>query len=485
MPPAAASEEKTAPLCVDLDGTLIKSDMLWESLVRLLRRNPLYLLAVPYWLLGGRARLKDQLARRVTLDAARLPYHEPFLAFLREQQRAGRQLLLVTASDRRMAEPVAAHLGLFAEVLASDGKTNLRGRNKAAHLAARFGERGFDYAGNSSIDLPVWARARQALVVNARPGLELRARQVGQVGGVFPATAPAGPAWVSALRPHQWVKNLILFVPLVTSHKITQAPLVLEALLGFVAFCLCASAVYVVNDLCDLDADRRHPTKRDRAFAAGALPLSTGLIAIPVLLAAAGVLASRLSWPFGAVLALYLVLTTVYSAGLKRVALVDVFCLAGLYTIRLVAGHAATGVAYSAWLLVFSMFIFLSLALVKRFVEVDAARAQETPNIHGRGYVAGDARLVAALGAASGYMAVLVLALYVNSQEVRVLYQQPLLLLLVCPLLLFWISHVWLIAHRAEMHEDPIVFALRDPASYVVGALSLLVLWLAARNWSF
>ena len=484
MPPAAANEAKTVPLCVDLDGTVIKSDMLWESLVRLLQRNPLYLLLVPFWLVRGRAGLKAQLAARVPVEAALLPYHEPFLAFLREEHRAGRRILLVTASDRRLAEPVAAHLGLFAEVLASDGKTNLRGKNKVATLVKRFGDRGFDYAGNSGVDVPVWAQSRQALVVNASPRTEAQARRCGSVGRVFPTPVSTRRAWLQALRPHQWVKNLIIFVPLVTSHKLAQWPLAIAALIAFAAFSVCASAVYILNDLCDLDADRRHSAKRTRPFAAGALPLPAGLIAVPVLIAAAGLLACQLPRGFGAVLALYLVLTTAYSYGLKRIALLDVFCLAALYTIRLIAGHESTGVAYSAWLVVFSMFIFLSLALVKRFVELDAARVQEKPAIPGRGYVAGDAELVAALGSASGYMAVLVLALYVNSQEVKALYPQPMLLLLVCPLLLYWISRVWLTAHRSQMHDDPIVFALTDRVSYVVGALTLLVLWVAARGWS-
>jgi 4-hydroxybenzoate polyprenyltransferase len=390
--------------------------------------------------------------------------------------------LLVTASDRRMADPVAAYLGLFSEVLASDGKTNLRGKNKVAKLVERFGERGFDYAGNSSVDLPVWAQSRQALVVNATVGLEDRARRGGPVGGVFPAPGSAWRASIQALRPHQWVKNLILFVPLVTSHKITQLPLVLNAVVAFVAFCLCASGVYVLNDLYDLDADRHHPAKRMRPFASGRLPLQAGLIAAPILVAIGGFLACRLAWSFAAVLAFYFVLTTAYSHGLKRIALVDVFCLAGLYTLRLIAGHESTGVDYSAWLLVFSMFIFLSLALVKRFVELNAARSRERSDILGRGYLAEDAGLVASLGTTSGYMAVLVLALYVNSQEVKVLYHQRMLLLLICPLLLYWISRVWLIAHRSQMHDDPIVFALKDRASYVVGVLTLFVLWLAARS---
>jgi 4-hydroxybenzoate polyprenyltransferase len=469
------------PLCVDLDGTVIRTDLAWESLVRLLRRNPLYLAMLPFWWLRGRAWLKRQIAARTTVDVAALPCHQAFLEFLRDERRQGRHLCLVTAADGQMAGAVAPHLGLFSEVLASDGRTNLRGTVKAARLVERFGERGFDYAGNSSVDLPVWARARQALVVNASPGLAARAARRATVSRVFASPSSRRRAAAQALRPHQWMKNLILFVPLITSHQITRPALVLKALWAFAAFCLCASGVYVMNDLLDLDADRRHPGKCSRPFAAGSLSIPAGLAAFPLLLAAGLFLAWRLSPSFAAVLGLYLVLTTGYSWRLKQVALLDVFCLAALYTLRLIGGHESTRVDYSFWLLVFSMFIFLSLALVKRFVELDALRRQNKPVLEGRGYATGDAELVAALGSTSGYLAVLVLALYVNSQQVIVLYRRPMLLLLICPLLLYWISRVWMIAHRGQMHGDPIVFALKDRPSYLVGLLTLLVLWAATR----
>ncbi len=469
------------PLCVDLDGTVIRTDLVWESLVRLLRRNPLYLAVLPFWWLRGRAWLKRRIAERTRVDVATLPCHQSFLDFLRGERRQGRQVCLVTAADDRLAGAVAAHLGLFTEVLASDGHTNLRGKVKAARLVERFGEGGFDYAGNSSVDLPVWAWARQALIVNASPGLAARAAKRATVSRVFGSPNSWWRAAALALRPHQWVKNLILFVPLITSHQITRPALVLKALGAFAAFCLCASGVYVMNDLLDLEADRRHPGKCSRPFAAGALPIPAGLAAFPLLLAAGLFLAWRLAPSFAAVLGIYLVLTTSYSWRLKQVALLDVFCLAALYTIRLIGGHESTGVEYSFWLLVFSMFIFLSLALVKRFVELDTLRRQNQPALQGRGYVAGDAELVAALGSTSGYLAVLVLALYVNSKEVIVLYGRPMLLLLICPLLLYWISRVWLMAHRGQMHGDPIVFALKDRASYVVGLLTLVVLWMATR----
>jgi 4-hydroxybenzoate polyprenyltransferase len=291
------------------------------------------------------------------------------------------------------------------------------------------------------------------------------------------------PILIRELRPHQWVKNLIVFVPLLTAHQFTDKNVLLRAMLAFIAFCLCASGVYVLNDLLDLEADRQNALKKLRPFAAGQLSLAIGLLLVPLLLAASAGVAWWLSWHFAVVLALYFVLTTSYSWRIKQVAVLDVFFLAGLYTMRLIGGHAATGVKYSFWLLVFSMFIFLSLALVKRFTELKTLRQQNLQGSQGRGYIAGDLELVATLGIVSGFLAVLVLALYVNSPEVKVLYNYPIALLLLCPLLLYWISRVWLVAHRGQMHDDPIVFALKDSVSYVIGALILGVLWLATGHY--
>jgi 4-hydroxybenzoate polyprenyltransferase len=467
---------------VDLDGTLILSDLLWESLVRLLKTKPWWAPAIPFWWSGGRARLKAALAARVEVDPATLPYNQPFLDFLRAEKERGRTLLLVTASDAALAKQVADHTGLFAEVLASDGRTNLRGRNKGARLAERFGKGGFDYAGNSTVDLPVWEQARQALVVNARAGLAERAAKVSRLGPAFTPRAAIAPALFQVLRPHHWIKNLIIFVPLVTSHKLTQLPLALEGLAAFLAFSLCASGVYVLNDLLDVDADRHHPRKRARPFASGELPLSVGLAIFPLLFVASLLVGLTLPAGFLAVLGIYVLLTTGYSWLWKQIALLDVFCLASLYTIRLIAGHEATRVVYSSWLLVFSMFIFLSLALVKRFVELKDARQGRASEIKGRGYAREDVELVSMLGSSCGYMAVLVLALYVNSPEVRLLYQRPTLLLLICPVLLYWISRVWLVAHRGQMHDDPIVFALKDRVSYLAAALALFFVWLATGH---
>jgi 4-hydroxybenzoate polyprenyltransferase/phosphoserine phosphatase len=476
------SDSTPVPIAVDLDGTLIRSDMMWESLARLLRQRPWALLAVPFWWMHGRAHLKQELAARVTIDASTLPYHVEFLAWLQSQRQDGRQLVLATASDIRMAEPVARHVGLFDEVLASDGKVNLRDNAKLAALTKKFGERGFDYAGNSPVDLDVWKGSREAVVVNAGENLAKRAQALTRLGPTFLKQGSAITALLRCLRPHQWIKNLIVLVPVLTAHQLGDTNILRQALLALVAFCLCASSAYLLNDLTDLDADRNHPGKRNRPFASGELPLACGFAASPLLLLAGLTMAWWLSPAFAGVVIAYFVGTVAYSCVFKAVAVFDVFLLAGLYTMRLVGGHVATGIAWSVWLLVFSMFLFLSLALMKRVQELQAVRSGNGNAIKGRGYTAGDLELVSMLGVVSGFLAVLVLALYVNSEQVRTLYAHPTALLLVCPLLLYWIARVWLLAHRGHMHEDPTVFALKDWVSYVVGMATLGVMWLATGH---
>ncbi len=282
---------------------------------------------------------------------------------------------------------------------------------------------------------------------------------------------------VGALRVHQWVKNLLVGVPVILDHKLFSPPTVLRAAVAFAAFCLAASGAYVLNDLFDLEADRRHPTKRRRPFASGALSPGFGKMLAPLLIGAA--LGLSLLIParrFLALLLLYVAVTTAYSAYLKRVAVLDVLLLAGLYTLRVLAGVAATGVRFSTWLLAFSMFLFLSLAFLKRFGEVDRLEGSADEPVLRRGYLFGDREWMGSMGSASGYLSVLVLALYVSSDQVVVLYRTPVLLWLVCPLLLFWISRMWLLAYRGRLHDDPIVATARDPLSYVVGALVGVVL---------
>lgn len=467
------------PLCVDLDGTLLKTDMLHESLILLIKRNPLYVFMLPLWLLRGKAYLKMQIAARVEFDPSCLPYRAELIAHLCEERAAGRHVVLTTAADNKIARQIAGHLKLFDEVLASDGERNLSGRQKLALLVERYGERRFIYAGNAPIDLDIWRHAAAAIVVGDAD-LARRTGELTHVQRVLPPEPYAPASLLQSVRLHQWLKNLLIFVPLLTAHKFADAALLVQALLAFFSFGLCASAVYLLNDLLDLEADRRHPTKRGRPFAAGALPIWFGVILIPLFLFSSAAIARVLPDSFQLALLAYLLATTAYSFFLKRFALIDVLALAGLYTLRIIAGGAAVGITPTQWLLAFSMFLFLSLALVKRFSELYETRESNHEAASGRGYYASDLEQIASLGGASGYMSVLVLALYINSHDVVALYSHPNLLWLVCAVLLYWISRVWLLAHRGKMHEDPIVFAIRDRASHLTLALAAAILALAA-----
>lgn len=463
------------PLCVDLDGTLLESDLFFESLLLLLRINPFYVLLLPWWFLKGKAALKREIASRVSLDPAALPYHPQVLDLLRSA--GDRAIVLCTASDQRLAEAVAQHLGLFDVVLASDGKRNLSGRQKAETLLDRFGERGFDYVANERIDLAVWKHARQAWLVGASPSLEKAAAAVTTVAGSFPRANPGLLSWVKAIRLHQWLKNLLLFVPLLASHRFLEIAAIRDAILAFFAFGLCASGVYVINDLLDLPSDRQHPRKRERPFARGRLPLLQGFLVGPMLALAGFAIAGLVNLLFAGVLALYFVITLAYSLRLKQVVMLDVLLLASLYTVRIIAGAAAISSGLSFWLLSFSMFIFLGLAMVKRYTELSLMLSDGRDRADGRDYEVGDLPLLQSLGCASGYIAVLVLALYINSPESVALYSRPRMLWLLCPMLLYWTSRVWVVAHRGGMHEDPVVFSVTDRTSQLIIAICGLIVF--------
>lgn len=461
-------------LVIDLDGTLLRSDLLLESLFALLRRQPLLAFVLPLWLLKGKAAFKAEIARRVVLDMAAMPWDERVHALIRSA--AGtRYRVLCTASDRALACAAAEHIGQFDEVLASDGRRNLSGRSKAALLVERFGVRGFDYAGNAEVDLHVWRVAREAIVVNAPISLANAAARCTRVSRHLPAPDAGFAAWLRALRVHQWLKNVLVFVPLLASHRMFEPMAASQTAVAFMAFSLCASGVYLLNDLLDLASDRRHPRKRMRPFAAGALPLLHGMLAVPVLSAFAFALALWVSPLFAAALGLYLLLTLAYTLYLKRIVMMDVMVLAALYTLRIVAGTLAIGAALSFWLLAFSMFLFLSLAMLKRYTELLTVQAQGDAQSAGRDYRVDDLPLVQSLGAASGYLAVLVLALYINSTASELLYRHPQLLWLLCPVLLYWIGRAWMIAHRGLMRDDPVVFAATDRASQLLVAVSALI----------
>lgn len=458
-------------LCVDLDGTLLATDLLWESIIRLVRERPWTLFVMPFWLLRGKARFKRTIARAVRINAESLPYREDLLTYLRAERNGGRRIVLATASDIEMVTAIADHVGVFSEVIASDGTTNLSGHRKSTALVERFGVGGFDYAGNSSADLDVWRSAYGAIVVDAPARVLRAATRSSNVIKVFPRADRVRPA-VRSLRAYQWTKNLLVFIPLVMAHRVFEGDLLLRVIVAFTVLSLCASGTYVLNDLLDLQADRAHPIKRRRPVASGGLAIPDALMLMSALLS--GGLAGAMLLPirFRLIVLLYLLTTTTYSFYIKRLVVADILTLAGLYTLRILAGGVAAGVLLSFWLLAFSMFIFLSLAFMKRYMELILMARDGKTRSAGRGYVSEDLRIIETMGTISSFMSVAVLALFINSTEITKLYQRPQLLWLVCPALLYWLIRFWFRAQRGSLdNDDPIVAAFRDRASYVVAAI--------------
>ena len=472
----STTQRKNTILCVDLDGTLVATDILWESVLHLCKHQPWFLLIFPFWIVRGKAYFKQQVAQRVILDPAQLPYRQEVLSFLYQRKKTGRTLVLATGSDRQPAEAIAAHLGIFSEVIASNGITNLSGREKCLELESRFGLHNFDYIGNSEADLAVWPSAHAAFLVGPSRRVLAQAKKTSSIQSVFPPYTHSIQASIKALRIHQWVKNVLVFLPLLTAQQLLNVTAVGQAGLAFMAISLCASSLYLLNDLLDLEADRRHPQKKTRPLASGTVSISTALILIPVLLIGSFA-TSWLTLPgeFIKLLGIYCLTTVVYSLLLKQVPIMDVLTLAGLYSLRVFAGGLAIGVPISAWLLAFSMFFFLSLAFGKRYSEIQFRKVDKHEGLERRGYFGGDKEALSTMGTVSGYLSVLVLALYINSPDVLDHYQHPQLLWFVCPLLLYWISRTWLLANRGNIQDDPLLTAIKDPQSYSVAAAITLV----------
>ncbi|MDR3454131.1 MAG: UbiA family prenyltransferase [Rhodoferax sp.] len=475
---AQDQSEPLCPLCVDLDGTLIKSDSLLDALCQFVRRRPLEIWRLPSWLAGGRAQLKQELAQRAPLDAARLPYNVAVRTYLQAQRRQGRAIYLATGADAALAERVAAHLDLFDGVLASNGTTNLTSSSKLSVLKERFGE--FDYIGNAVADLPLLAGARAAMVANPTPSLRLALRwRRTPIAQVFMDQRPIVRTVVKAVRVHQWAKNILLFAPLALSHKASLRTLG-AVVAAFFCFSFIASANYLVNDMLDIDSDRRHPSKRLRPFAAGDLPVAAGLALALGLAVVAAALLPMFNAGFALWMAIYITVTMAYSLYLKRVAIVDVLLLSGLYTLRLLAGGAATGTEISQWLAGFSSFLFLSLAMVKRYSELENLRERGLTATHGRGYLVTDMGQIRSFGTSSAYAAVVVFMLYIARPDVTGLYHHPSRLWLIVPLLIYWLNRVWLLASRGQLDDDPVVFAMRDRMSLAVGAAVVALAVIAA-----
>ncbi|MFC4171988.1 UbiA family prenyltransferase [Microvirga sp. GCM10011540] len=467
-------DEKLRPLVVDLDGTLIASDLLIETAFSELGRRPQSLLDMCTALSKGKAALKHRLAEPCEFDPSTLPYDPEVLAIIRQAKEDGRPVYLASASHRRLVEAVADHIGLFTGWFASNETTNLAGVMKAQKLVEIFGERGFDYIGNDAADLPVWEKAAKAIAIRAPAGVMRRLAKGTTEVECLPCSRPTWRTWAKMLRVHQYAKNALVFAPLLTAHLFT-AGAVIEAIMAFIAFSLCASSIYILNDLVDLQDDRSHRTKCNRPLASGAVPLLHGVMAIPVLFLGAIAIASAVSLPFLGVLLGYFALTTAYTFALKRMMLLDVITLAGLYSVRVLGGAVALDIAVSKWLLAFSMMIFMSLALIKRFVELAARRDADLPDPTSRDYKNGDLEMVAALAAAAGFNAVTIFALYISSTSVNTLYTRPEILWLVGPLLMYWIARALMLANRRQMDDDPVVFALKDRISLAtIGTAAVL-----------
>lgn len=446
--------------------------------MRVLRRKPFTALKILALAVRDKAGAKTLAAYHDKLAVEGLPYNEPLIDYLREQKAAGRRITLATASHWTVARRVARHVGLFDAVIASSRRNNLKGTRKLAQIQDRSGGAPFCYAGDSSADAPIWSAADSGVYVNAPDGLVRQAQAKGSAERVFTGATPMWRELLRAARPHQWAKNLLVFVPLITSHTYTDVSAVMAAVLGFVSISMAASGVYLLNDLTDIDSDRLHPKKRFRPIASGSLPIAAAIASVAALTLGSVLTALILGRPwFLACLLSYAVATTSYSFWIKRKVTADVVTLAGLYTLRMVAGAAAISVMISFWLIAFSMFFFLGLAYVKRYAELVEARTERLP---GRGYAKSDADAVFTLGAASGYAAVIVFALYINSDLVTLEYATPQLLWFMCVALLYWVNRVWMKARRGEMDQDPILFALRDRQSLACVLFCGLVL-MAAR----
>jgi 4-hydroxybenzoate polyprenyltransferase/phosphoserine phosphatase len=463
------------PLVVDLDGTLIRTDLLWESLVLFLRRHFMRAWLLPFWLLEGKAGFKERLAREIDFDAAALPYDKKLLSLVRKEREGGRATVLATGAQHRLAEQVAAHTGAFDLVLATQD-VNLTSHNKAARLLALYGDKGFDYIGNSRADLPVWLASRNAYGVGKQFALA-DGRSTILVGR---SRGSVAAALFKALRPRQWLKNLLVFVPMLAGHALRPDALA-QSLLAFAAFCACASSAYLLNDALDAQDDRLHPTKHRRPIANGSLPLPVALVASP-LLAIAGLAACAVLKPFLLLpLGVYFVATLAYSFWLKRLLMVDIVTLAILYSLRVLGGSAATGIEPSFWLIAFSFFMFLSLALLKRHSELFNLHREGKEKTRGRGYTTADKTPVGIMGINAAFVSVLVFMLYFNSQNVLQLYRHPAWLLGILPLLVFWLGRLWALSFRGLVNEDPVLYVSRDKVSLVVMALCVALAVLAAR----
>jgi 4-hydroxybenzoate polyprenyltransferase len=468
------------PLCVDLDGTILQTDLLFESIIYLLKKNFFYIFIIPFWFLKGRYYTKFKLLEYVSPTVISLPYNSEIIDFIVAEKEKGRKIVLVTATAQPLAEKVAAHLGLFDEVLASKNGINLLGTEKAKFLVAEYGFKKFDYIGDSFKDIDVWQKSNIAHIATNNESLIKAAGKIAKIGKIFNQPKENLKVFFKQIRIHQWVKNLLLFLPPLLAHK-TNIDTYTSVIWGFLAFSLIASAIYVINDLADIESDRNHPAKKSRPLAAGKLKILTAFKIIPALLIIGfGLSIIALDYNFTLVLLLYSLITVYYSFRIKKVYLLDIITLSILYTIRLIAGGIITDTVLSPWLFSFTLFIFLSLGALKRYTELKGLLLDNKVKTRGRDYYVEEIPLVLNLGISSGVVSTLVFTLYINNPDVLHLYKHPIYLYFITPVVLYWILRMWFVAHRGLMLDDPIAYSMKDKVSFVVFALVVLIAFGAA-----
>lgn len=469
------------PLYVDLDGTLLNSDSLHESLCLLCKAKPLSMFLIPLWIMRGKAYFKAQVAQRVTPNVTSWPYNQPLLDYLKHQHAGGRKLVLASAANVGIVDRVAQHLGLFDGVIGSDHDTNRSGTEKLNAIRAQVGGGHFSYAGNDQKDLKVWSNAEGAVVVNASRSVQRKAQRLTAIEKVLPAPRARLKTYLKGIRIHQWLKNVLVFLPILPVLGHLQFDQILHAVIAFFAFSFTGSSVYIMNDFLDLESDRNHPRKRKRPFASGTISIKNGLVLSLLFLAAGFGLAFAANAGLAAVLLAYFVITTAYSVRLKRTPIVDVIVLAMLYTVRVFAGAVAAELPITFWILAFSVFLFLSLALVKRCAELRTMVSEGKRSAAGRGYRVEDEQVLQSLGTASGLMSVVVLGVYITAPTTSQAFAKPDFLGLLCLILLYWIGRVWIKAHRGQMHDDPVLFAVRDRISQYLAVMGAFIV--AAAVW--
>ncbi len=471
------------PLVIDLDGTLVLTDTLHESVIIFFKKNPfINIFLMMFWLFQGKAKFKDNIAKHTEMRVDLIPYNQFFLHWVKLQSSEGRKLILCTAASKKIADKIASHLKIFDDVISSSKIKNLSSKDKALILEDRFSKTGFIYAGNSSDDLFVWQKASESILVNASSRVKNSLKKIVNSYLEFPPSEIKMIHWMKMLRLHQWSKNILIFLPLVAAHQFYNFENIFLLLCAFISIGLCASSTYMLNDIIDLESDRLHPRKKLRPFASGEVPVIFSLIML-LLFPCSILIALLIEVNFALILVLYSLITLSYSFYLKSIVIIDCIVLAALYTIRIIAGAIVINNVLSFWLLAFSILFFLSLAFLKRYAEMLSTQNLRENIIHGRGYLSSDNPLILSLGISSGLGSVIVMMLYLNSPEILKLYNYTEIVWCTIPILLFWVSHIWLQAHRGKMHDDPVIFAIKDHVSILSSIAFFICIILGARGF--